>query len=149
MKNPLRSMKLWQKFSAIGLIATVMCAVPLVQLMHYKSGEIAVAEAEDAGIDPVRTALQLQHALQIHRGLTNLVLRGDAAPDADRKARATEVSQHHAKLVGQMEALRQSEADARAFAASALLQPVAVDPLPAPARAASPAGGSDPSNPQQ
>ena len=34
MKNPLRSMKLWQKFSAIGLIATVMCAVPLVQLMH-------------------------------------------------------------------------------------------------------------------
>ena len=74
MKNPLRSMKLWQKFSAIGLIATVMCAVPLVQLMHYKSGEIAVAEAEDAGIDPVRTALQLQHALQIHRGLTNLVV---------------------------------------------------------------------------
>ncbi len=110
MKNPLRSMKLWQKFSAIGLIATVMCAVPLVQLMHYKSGEIAVAEAEDAGIDPVRTALQLQHALQIHRGLTNLVLRGDATPEADRKARATEVSQHHAKLVGQMEALGYTKA---------------------------------------
>ena len=34
MKNPLRSMKLWQKFSAIGLIATVMCAVPLTKVVH-------------------------------------------------------------------------------------------------------------------
>jgi methyl-accepting chemotaxis protein len=110
MKNPLRSMKLWQKFSAIGLIATVMCAVPLVQLMTYKSTEIGVAETEEAGIEPVRTAMQLQHALQTHRGITGLVLRGDNGLDADRKARAAEVNQQHARLIGQMEALGYTKA---------------------------------------
>ena len=103
-------MKLWHKFSVLGLIAAVLCAVPLVQLMQYKGSEIAVAEAEEAGIDPVRTAMLLQGALQTHRGLTGLVLRGDAAPDADRKARAAEVNQHHAKLLGQMQALGYTKA---------------------------------------
>ena len=28
MKNVLRHMKLWQKFAALGVIGTVMCAVP-------------------------------------------------------------------------------------------------------------------------
>ena len=102
MKNPLRSMNLWQKFSAIGLIATVMCAVPLVQLMTYKGSEIAVAEAEKSGIDPLRTAIQLQLALQTHRGVTGMVLRGDNGLEADRKARAAEVNQQHAKLIEQM-----------------------------------------------
>ena len=110
MKNPLHSLQLWQKFSAIGLIATVLCAVPLVQLMQYKGGEIAVAEAEDAGIDPVRTAMLLQGALQTHRGLTGLALRGDTATDADRKARAAEVNQHHAKLQAQMQTLGYTKA---------------------------------------
>jgi methyl-accepting chemotaxis protein len=110
MKNPLRSMKLWQKFSAIGLIATVMCAVPLVQLMTYKTSEIGVAEAEDAGIDPVRTAMQLQKSLQTHRGVTGMVLRGDNGLDADRKARAAEVNQHHGKLIEQMQGLGYAKA---------------------------------------
>lgn len=57
-------------------------------------------------------------------------------------------AQPNPAAVGQMEALRQSEADARSFAGRAALQAVAVEPLPAPARAASPAGGGDPSNPQ-
>jgi len=110
MKNPLRSMNLWQKFSAIGLIATVMCAVPLVQLMTYKGSEIAVAEAEKSGIDPLRTAIQLQLALQTHRGVTGMVLRGDNGLEADRKARAAEVNQQHAKLIEQMQALGYAKA---------------------------------------
>lgn len=49
--------------------------------------------------------------------------------------------------VGQMEAQRQSEREARAFAGSAGLRPAAVEPLPAPARP-TPSGGGDPSRPQ-
>lgn len=49
--------------------------------------------------------------------------------------------------VTRMEALRQSEREARAFARSASLQAVAVDPLPAPARTTS-SGADDPSRPQ-
>lgn len=51
-------------------------------------------------------------------------------------------AQPDAAAVARMERLRQSEADARSFAARAAWTPVAVDPLPAPARAARPTGGS-------
>ena len=77
MKNPLRSMKLWQKFCALGLLGTVMCAVPLVQLVHLKNVDIQVAQDEDAGIDPLRTAVALQLSLQTHRGLSSMVLNGN------------------------------------------------------------------------
>jgi hypothetical protein len=60
-------------------------------------------------------------------------------------------SQPDPAAVTRMDALRQSEADARDFAARAALRPAAVELLPAPARAAGShvAPGSDPSNPQQ
>jgi hypothetical protein len=69
-----------------------MCAVPLVQLVHHKNSEIAVAEAEDAGSTRCAPPLQLQHALQAHRGLANRVLRGDATrpPTASARARRGE-----------------------------------------------------------
>jgi hypothetical protein len=91
------------------------------------------------------------------RGVTNIFSRSAGATtstsasgirglDAEDLAKA----QPNPAAVGQMETLRHSEADARAFAGSAMLQAMAVDPLPAPARLASPAGGGgDPSNPQQ
>jgi hypothetical protein len=50
-------------------------------------------------------------------------------------------AQPDAAAVTQMERLRQSEAEARSFAARAAWTPAAVEPLPAPARAASPAAG--------
>ena len=94
MKNPLRSMKLWQKFSALGLIAALMCAVPLLPLVQYKNSEIAVAMAENAGLGPLRSAVALQRQLQAHRGLAGLLLNGkaEAEADADRRARQAEVN---------------------------------------------------------
>ncbi len=89
------------------------------------------------------------------RGVTGLFSRGGSGTpsgtsasgirglDAADLARA----QPDTAAVAQMEALRQSDAEARDFAALALLQPVAVDPLPAPPRAASSGGGTDPSRP--
>jgi methyl-accepting chemotaxis protein len=102
MKNPLRSMKLWQKFSAIGALAAVMCAVPLVQLVQYKNSEISVAQAEDAGLDPVRSAVALQRQVQAHRGLSGLVLNGKAEADTDRRARQAEVNSQAVKLQEQL-----------------------------------------------
>ena len=119
MKNPLRSMKLWQKFSAIGLIATVMCAVPLVQLVQYKNGEIAAAKAEDAGLGPVRTALGLQQHLHEHRGLSGRQLRGDASVDAARRAKAAEVDADYGKLLQQQVGLGYTQAADEAKATKA------------------------------
>lgn len=49
-------------------------------------------------------------------------------------------AQPNLEAVGQMEALRQSESQAREFAGQASLVPVRVDPLPAPARSTSTSG---------
>ena len=55
-------------------------------------------------------------------------------------------AQPNPAAVGQMETMRQSEDQARQFAGSAPLAAVAVDPLPAPARAGTTTGGGSPGN---
>ena len=55
-------------------------------------------------------------------------------------------AQPNTAAVGQMESMRQSEDQARQFAGSAPLSAVAVDPLPAPARAGTTPGGDNPGN---
>jgi methyl-accepting chemotaxis protein len=110
MKNVLRSMKLWQKFAALGVIGAVMCAVPLTKVVQYKSGEIAVAKAEDAGIDPVRTALLLQRHMQAHRGLSGMVLGGNGAADGDRRAKQADANAQFALLTKQLQELGYTKA---------------------------------------
>ena len=93
------------------------------------------------------------------RGVTNFFTRGSTTATAasgirglgaEDLARATP----NPAAVGQLEGLRQNEGGARAFARSAALSPVAVEPLPEPARSGgapagaqgAPAGpGGDPS----
>jgi len=98
MKNPLRSMMLWQKFSAIGLIAAGMCAVPLVKVVSNVNADIAVAKAEDAGLDAIRAATKLQRSLQVHRTQTLAVLAGDTDAEAARRTRQAEITGQLAAL---------------------------------------------------
>lgn len=81
------------------------------------------------------------------RGVTSLFNRGGPAPAPAtlptstigiRGLGAEDIAnaQPNPAAVGQMESLRADEAQARSFAAEASLSPVAVDPLPAPARPA-------------
>jgi hypothetical protein len=110
MMNILRRMKLWQKFAALGAISAVMCAIPLVQLVQYKQGELAVAKAEDEGLGPVRTLVSLQKNLQAHRGLSAMVLAGNAAVDAERRARQTDVNAQFAALDKHLQSLGYTKA---------------------------------------
>ena len=103
MKNVLRSLKLWHKFAALGVIGTTMCAVPLVKLVHNETSEITVATAEDAGLDPLRTMIVLQRDLQAHRSATALVLAGDAGAESERRARQAEVKKHLDQLVRELD----------------------------------------------
>ena len=43
-----------------------------------------MAKAEEAGLDPVRTLVDLQKHMQVHRGLSSMVLSGNLAAEADR-----------------------------------------------------------------
>lgn len=91
------------------------------------------------------------------RGVTSLFSRGGAQPMTSatstigvRGLGAEDLAKAQPNPAGvtQMEALRQSESEARAFAAEASLGSVPVEALPAPSRLRSSPGG-DPSNPGQ
>ncbi len=83
------------------------------------------------------------------RSVTNLFNKGNGRPVTTatstigiRGLGAEDLAQAQPDLnaVAQMEALRQNEGQARAFAAEAALAPVSIEPLPAPARPSAPAG---------
>ena len=120
MKNILRAMKLWQKFAALGAIGAVMCAVPLLKVVHYKNDELAVARAEADGLDPLRVAVALQLSLQTHRGLASMTLNGKAAAEAERSKRAAEVDAATDKLGAALTAAGYTQAatEAAAFKAA-------------------------------
>jgi methyl-accepting chemotaxis protein len=65
--NPLlRRMKLWHKFAVLGSIGLTLASVPLYKVIALQNANIAVAEAEDAGLEPLKKAYALQVALQQH-----------------------------------------------------------------------------------
>jgi hypothetical protein len=99
------------------------------------------AQAQSSGTNAVTGAL---------RGITSLFNRGNATSPTTlptstigiRGLGAEDIAnaQPNPAAVGQMEALRLDAAQARSFAADASLSAIAVDPLPAPARAPGAAG---------
>jgi methyl-accepting chemotaxis protein len=99
MKNVLRSLKLWQKFGAIGLISATMCAIPLMKVVEYRQGEIAVAISEDQGIDPARAVVHLMRAVQQHRYASQGLLTGSATADSAERREAD------AQVLAQLEKL--------------------------------------------
>jgi methyl-accepting chemotaxis protein len=110
MKNILRTMKLWQKFAALGVVAAAMCAIPLSQIVRLKSAEIEVASAEDAGLDPVRSALALQTHLHLHAALVSRVLEGDTHADTERRASQADIGKAFETLTQQTKGLGSTSA---------------------------------------
>jgi methyl-accepting chemotaxis protein len=102
MNNILRSMKLWQKFAALGVIGAAMTAVPTLKVIEYKQGELSTAKAETDGLGPVRTSIALQKQLQAHRGLSSLHLNGVSTVEGDRRAREADVNSQFATLSKQL-----------------------------------------------
>jgi len=88
-------------------------------------------------------------ATGVLRGVTNLFNKGNNRPVTTATstigirglgAEDLAQAQPNVNAVAQMEALRQTEAQARAFATESSLAPTQVEPLPAPARAPSTGG---------
>jgi methyl-accepting chemotaxis protein len=94
----LRKTRLWQRFVMLGVIATVMCLVPLTKLIMIKQSELAVARAELAGLDPVLAVIDLQKLMQKHREVVDASFRAGEAPAAKAATPAADVE----KSIGQL-----------------------------------------------
>ena len=89
--NLLRRTRLWQRFVLLGVIATVMCLVPLIKLVIIKQGELDIATAELAGIEPVLAVIDLQKRVQKHREAVDSSFRAGEAPAARAASPAADV----------------------------------------------------------
>jgi methyl-accepting chemotaxis protein len=119
MMSLLRRLQLWQKFAALGVISAAMCAIPLTITFQYKNSELNVAQAERDGVDPTRASVALQKALQQHRGLSNIVLRGDAKADTQRQAGSEAVNKAVEQLLAELKAAGYAKAVEEASALQA------------------------------
>ena len=114
MKNILRSLKLWQKFAILGVIGTLMTAVPLISVVKQQTGNIAVAHDESVGLAPTRSAIVLQQRLQAHRSAAQTLLSGNGGTGVDRQSLAAEVNKQFDSLTAELGSLGYTEAVATA-----------------------------------
>jgi len=93
-----RKLLLWQKLAILGVLALVAALVPLTLVVKQLNGSVAVAVAEDVGLDAVEEADHLLNALQAHRALSHRQLSGDPAAAAARAAAAGDVDKALTKV---------------------------------------------------
>ena len=91
MKAILSNLKLWQKFSILGVVTAAAIVAPTAMFAVEEAKDYAAVKEELRGIDPVRATLDVVLLAQQHRGLSAMVLGGNAAGAADRKDRETKL----------------------------------------------------------
>jgi methyl-accepting chemotaxis protein len=93
MRTFINRLLLWQKFAILGLFGIVLVSVPFLLYVHEAGKVLAAAKLETQGIAPLRHLLTSIQLTQQHRGLSALVLGGNAEAQAKRTAKMGEVDQ--------------------------------------------------------
>ena len=114
MANVLRRMNLWQKFILLGAVAGAAVALPSWKVVQLELANIQVAKDENAGIDPVRTAVVLQEKLQAHRRAIVTAAAFGHETDSQRKAAADAIVATLGRLEKDVQALGYSKAVSQA-----------------------------------
>ncbi|NUQ50089.1 MAG: methyl-accepting chemotaxis protein, partial [Phycisphaerae bacterium] len=98
MKNLIANLPLRLKFLLLGVIAALMLLLPATLLVRADLGHVEAAQRQLEGIAPAQSAVALIHVTQQHRGISALVLGGDTAAAANRRAKQAEVDRGLAQL---------------------------------------------------
>ena len=96
--NFVNRLKVSQRFVLLGVFALVLTLIPSLFFFRVSYQNIQVAQQEAAGIAPIKGVLKLVQLTQQHRGLSGLVLGGNAAAQAQLSAKKTEVDQAYQAL---------------------------------------------------
>ncbi|MFJ3048220.1 methyl-accepting chemotaxis protein [Herbaspirillum chlorophenolicum] len=91
MKRLLANLMLWQKFALLGGIALILFGVPTTLFVRSTEQVIAFKKMEIEGVEPVRRLLRSVQLVQQHRGMSAVLLSGDAAMASARESKAQEV----------------------------------------------------------
>ncbi|CAD5374542.1 conserved hypothetical protein [Rubrivivax sp. A210] len=105
MKSLISNLRMAHKFLLLGLIGTLMLAVPGVLVVQDRLERVHTAEAEAGGIAPSGATLQLVRLTQQHRGLSAGMLAGNAAMAGSRQAKQAEVDKAFGEVQAALAAL--------------------------------------------
>jgi methyl-accepting chemotaxis protein len=87
------NIKLWQKIMMLVMLAVMMFAIPSWLLITRANEEVAIADNEKLGVEYVLETMKLVQRIQQHRGLSNMVLSGDAGSVGKWEAKRREVNE--------------------------------------------------------
>jgi len=93
LKALLSNIKLWQKLTILALLAVMMFIVPSWLMMIRANEEVAFAAREKQGVEYDREIIKLVQLVQQHRGLSNMVLSGDASSAGKWEAKRSEINE--------------------------------------------------------
>ena len=88
----LSKIKLWQKFTVLGLLAVLMFVVPAWQLLSRANDDIAVTAKELTGVTYTRNVLKLMQLVQQHRALATAVLSGNSSSITEFESKRKEIN---------------------------------------------------------
>jgi methyl-accepting chemotaxis protein len=98
MNAILNRLFLWQKFAILGMFGAILVAVPSFLYLNESNKAIAAATVEEKGIAPTRALLKVVQLTQQHRGLSALVLGGNAAAQSQRTAKEDDTAKAYAAM---------------------------------------------------
>ena len=81
------------RFLLLGLIALVLCVIPVTLQVRAAWQIMRTSALEAQGIAPARSLLKVIQLAQQHRGLTAMLLSGQSAQEAPRAAKQQELDQ--------------------------------------------------------
>ena len=103
--NFMLTLRVRTRFLLLGLLGLVMAGVPMAMYVQKSLADMDSTRLELGGIAPARDMISLIRLTQQHRGLSALVLGGNAASQADRAAKQKEVEAAVAQLSQDLAAL--------------------------------------------
>ncbi len=94
----LSNMRLWQKFTLLGVIALALLSYPLYNVYKLNRETIDTVRTEQAGLPPIKATEELIQSFQDHRTTSSYFLNNDATRAAPRGKAISDADEAIAKL---------------------------------------------------
>ena len=98
--NFIANLNVGHRLALLGMIALVLTAIPTGLYLHQTWPVVQTAQREAQGVAPAKAILKVIQLTQQHRGLSALVLGGNATVQSQRAAKQQEADKAYQLLAG-------------------------------------------------
>lgn len=103
MNSLLNRLQLWKKFAVLTLFGVILVAAPFILYLNESGKVINTTGQEIQGLAPMRLLLKTLQKAQEHRGMSAMILSGNAAAEPKRAAKMAEADLAFAALGAELQ----------------------------------------------